>query len=113
VWPTSPLADAGPARGHRYGVPLALLTAAVLVAHAWLAWVWPLPRLGEGAAQREPKRIEVAFVRELAPSVPAPVAAAPKRRHAGVRKPPVVAAAAAASAPEAVHEPAPRGTLGL
>ena len=106
MWPTSPEPAAGPARDPRYGAPLALLTVAVLVAHAGLAWVWPLPRLGEGAEQRAPKRIEVAFVRELAPSVPAPVAAAPKRRHAGARKLPA-AAAEAASAPADALEPPP------
>lgn len=106
--PTSPETDAGAARGHHHGISLALLTAAVLAAHAWLAWVWPLPRLGEGAAERPPQRIEVAFVRELAPSDPVPVAPAPTRRHARVRTPP---AAAAASAPEpAAESPSPAPT---
>ena len=56
-------------------------------------------RLDAGAADT-PRRIEVSFVRELLPSAPAPVVAAPPRRA-----PP--AAAPAASAPEAAAEPLP------
>ena len=41
-----------------------VLVVAVSLAHWGLAWLLPLPRLGEGAADRMPQRIEVAFVRE-------------------------------------------------
>ena len=73
---------------------LALLVTAL---HLWLAvQAWPA-RLGEGSAQQTPRRIEVAFVRELAPAAPLPappVATRPAPRLS--RLPPAPAAAASA-----------------
>ncbi|MFO1273762.1 MAG: DUF3108 domain-containing protein [Rubrivivax sp.] len=94
----------------RRGAAVAL-TLAVAALHLWLAGGLLEDRLGSGAAADTPRRIEVAFVRELAPAAPPPVVAAaprPKPR----RPPPVVAEAApaAASAPEvaaSAPEPAP------
>lgn len=66
-------------------------------------------RIGDGRADRMPKRIEVAYVRELAPAAPpavAPVQVArrkPAARKAALPPPPP---AEAASAPE--HEPEPQ-----
>ena len=83
---------------------LAALTAGVLLAHLWLAGQALPPRLGEGAADTRPRRIEVAFVRELAPTASPPVVAppAPPARPRRV----VAAPEVAASAP-AVVEPLP------
>ena len=78
---------------------LLLLALAVAVAHWWLAEWLPLARIGDGAADRMPKRIEVAYVRELTPAAPpavAPVVVAPKARPRRA-KPPVPAAAASAA----------------
>jgi len=71
-----------------------------------VAWVEELARLGTGAADTSPARIDVAFVRELAPAEPPPVAPAPPP----VVVPPIAAAAPAqaASAPAAMDvEPPP------
>lgn len=62
---------------------LAGLAVAVALTHLWLAGqLWPA-RLGTGAADDAPRRIEVAFVRELAPAAPPPVAptTAPRTRR--------------------------------
>jgi hypothetical protein len=74
----------------------AVLGLAVLVslAHWGLAHLLPPLRIGDGSAERMPKRIEVAYVRELAPAPPP--AAAPVR----VAKP-------AVSRPRAAAPPAP------
>ncbi len=56
---------------------LALLSVAVASAHLWLAGEVLPDRLGEGAADSRPRRIEVAFVRELAPAAPQVLASAP------------------------------------
>jgi len=64
---------------------LGLLTLVVLLLHLALVNRYSPDRLGEGAAERAPQRIEVAFVRELAPTAPPPpviVAAAPRPRAA-------------------------------
>jgi len=85
---------------------LAALAVAVGALHLWLADDVLESRIGSGAAETRPKRIEVAFVRELAPTAPAP---APVR--SAVRRPrvhaPVAAAAPAASAPAEVPPPEP------
>lgn len=73
------------------------LSAGVLVGHLWLADRVLPSRLGDGGADRLIKRIDVAFVRELQPAEPAPVAPAPRLRR---RPAAAVAPAAAASAPE-------------
>jgi hypothetical protein len=95
----------------------ALLALVGLVAglHALVAWLVPLPRIGDGAAERMPARIEVAYVREMTPAPP-PVAAPapPPRRRAAPRAPapaasamPVpVEAAEVAEAAEAAEEAA-------
>ncbi len=88
---------AGRLNTRRHGM-LALLAGALTAAHLWLADGALQAQLGWGAARdARPPRIEVAFVRQLAPaaSPAAAPAAAPKR------VPPTMAAAApAASAPE-------------
>ena len=84
--------------------------AVVTLVHLGLAaMLEDLARLGSGAADTSPARIDVAFVRELAPAEPPPVAPSPAPALApapAVASPP----AAAASAPEAAAEatsPAP------
>lgn len=83
----------------RRAVRAALLVLAVTLAHLWLAERVAESRLGEGAADTRPKRIEVAFVRVLVPEAPPPAPTAPqpvpKRRAAAPATP-----APAASAPE-------------
>jgi hypothetical protein len=76
---------------------LAALAVAVTLAHVWLAGaVWP-DRLGEGAADTMPRRIEVAFVRELAPTTPPAAAAPAARRPRAAATPPLPASAPAAT----------------
>ena len=85
---------------------LLLLALVVALAHWWLGEWLPLARIGDGAADRMPKRIEVAYVRELAPAAPpavAPVVVAPKP---AARRPKPQPPAPAASAPDAVAEAA-------
>jgi len=84
---------------------LALLAAVVAAAHVWLADEALDTQFGWGAAKdKRPARIEIAFVRELAPAVPPPPApAAPVPRA----RPRPQVAAPAASAPEPVPEPPP------
>jgi hypothetical protein len=86
-------------------VSLAGLTAAVLLAHALAVegLIDAAPRLGEGAGAHM-QRIEVAFVRELAPAEPPVVARAkPSAPPAGSRV--AHAPAPAASAPRAKAAP--------
>jgi hypothetical protein len=94
------------------------LVAGVTVAHVLLADRFAAElRIGQGAADSTPRRIEVAFVRELAPAAPpAPPAAtaAPRPRRAAARAPQRAASAPAkaASAPAAqqavaANEPVP------
>lgn len=92
-----------------------LLLLAVVVGgmHGWLARLLPDAHLGEGSADRMPKRIEVAYVSELAPVAPPVVAPRPKAqpRRAAVAAPaasaPVVEAAAPIiEPPAAIVEPA-------
>lgn len=81
------------------------LLLAVTASHVWLAAQLPDSRLGEGAADQAPRAIDVAFVRELAPTAP-PVhvaAAPPAPRTPAVPKP--APPASAASAPEPAIEP--------
>ena len=75
----------------------AVLVAGVALAHLWMAdRVLLEDRLGEGAADTAPKRIDVAFVRELAPAEPPPP---PARVAPPPPAPAAVAPSAAASAP--------------
>ena len=86
----------------RHWKPLAVV-AAVTVAHLWLmSQMEDLARLGSGAADTSPARIDVAFVRELAQAEPPPVAA--------VRAPP---AAQAEPAPLAAPAPLPAASAPL
>ena len=88
----------------RRGGPLAALVAAVLIAHLWLADRALPDRIGEGAADHHrPPRIEVAFVRQLQPQAPAPVAAPAPRPP---RSAPVASVAQAASAASAAERSA-------
>jgi hypothetical protein len=78
------------------------LVGLVALLHGLVAWLVPLPRIGDGAAERMPARIEVAYVRELTPAPPPVVAPAPPpRRRAAPR---VAAPASAASAVPAAAE---------
>ena len=85
---------------------LLLLTAAVTAAHFWLAAQVVPSRLGEGAAD-VPPRIEVAFVRELAPAAPpaTPPVPRPRTRSRPAAPAPEAAASAAVQAPA---DPDPR-----
>jgi hypothetical protein len=80
----------------------AAVVAAVTVAHLWLmSLMEDLARLGPGAADTSPARIDVAFVRELAQAEPPPVVAVRAPPAARAEPAPVAAAAPlpAASAP--------------
>jgi hypothetical protein len=98
-------ADTPPVRA---GLRLALLTLGVVCVHLWLVDRHLPSRLGEGAADRAPKRMEVSFVRELAQATPAfaAPAASPKPLRSAPAAWPV---AGAASAPESVGEPLGEG----
>ncbi len=90
---------------------MAALALAVTLVHLWLADRALPDTLGEGAAAARPPRIDVAFVRELAPAQPAPT---PPAR--GAPPPPRNARAAArpASTPAElaqVPEPPPEGAV--
>jgi hypothetical protein len=87
--------------------------AVVTLVHLGLAaMLEDLARLGSGAADTSPARIDIAFVRELAPAEPPPVAPVPAPAPApapAAASPPADAASApaAASAPEAAAEATP------
>ncbi len=97
--------------GHRPG--FWLLAAGVGVAHLLLANRLAQDRVGWGAGEAPPPRIEVSFVRELAaaapPAVVAPVAQAAPRLAAVASKPRVAASAPelAASGPGPAEPPPP------
>jgi Protein of unknown function (DUF3108) len=95
---------------------IAALTVAVTLVHLWFTNSVLPTRLGDGVADgfsdRRPKRIDVAFVRELAPAVPAaaPIAtrpAAPAPRPRAPRAVVAAAPAASAAAPEPQVKPEP------
>jgi hypothetical protein len=98
------------ALARRRGAWLALLLAVGLV-HWWVASQLPDSRFGEGAAADEaPEAIEVAFVRELAPTLPpvhAVVPAPPPPPAQRVVAVPQRAASAASGPAEEVAEPPP------
>jgi hypothetical protein len=84
----------------------ALLLVLVVIVHGWAVWWLEEALVGWGAGQQQmPPRLEVAFVRTLAPAQPTPVAAAPAppatpaRRPRRTRVP--APAASAASSPDA------------
>lgn len=99
------LAGPGPqGRGQRL-----LLGLGLVLLHLWLLDDLARSRLGEGAGERPPPRIEVAFVRELAPAAPpaavapAPAAAPPPRLAAvadSAKAPPLPPKPASAPSPE-------------
>ena len=83
---------------------LATLAVAVTAVHLWLADQHLPARLGDGAADAALRRIDVNFVRELAPAAPAAPAALTPAAAAARRAPPLAAAPEpAASAPDAVR----------
>jgi len=85
---------------------LVALAVAVTLTHLWLVDEVMPDRLGEGAADTRPRRIDVAFVRELAPAAPpavAPAVARPRPRAAA----PAPASSAPPAAPTAPEPPAP------
>jgi hypothetical protein len=92
--------------------PGVLLTACIVVlAHLWLADELLEDRLGFGAAKDAIRRMEVAYVRELAlapppepAAAPTPASPRPKRRRVAAAKPPEPASAPA-SAVAAPSEP--------
>ncbi len=88
-----------------------LLTAVVLLAHLLLGQQLAEDRVGWGAGDAPPPRIEVAFVRELAaakpPPVAAPVAVAEPRLAAVATAPAAAASAPALVASEPAPEPVP------
>jgi hypothetical protein len=92
---------AGRLKGARRAAALGLLALVVTALHLVVASRALESRLGEGAADRTPRRIEVAFVRELAPAEPP---TPPVRRRPAPARRAAPAAAPAASTPEA--EPA-------
>ena len=75
------------------------LVVLVSLVHWWLAHLLPPVRIGDGSAERMPKRIEVAFVRELAPAAPpaapAVMSTKPASRRAKAAPKPAPAASAA------------------
>ena len=85
--------EARPAARRR--AALAALSLAVALLHLWLADRHLPSRLGAGAAQDTPPRIEVVFVRELVPVAPPPPPARPPPRLSAL------AAMPAASSPPA------------
>ena len=93
----------------------AALIGAVLIAHLWLAnLAWP-DRIGEGAADRTPRRMVVNFVRTLTPVAPpvlapAPAAALSATRPAvatRTRAPQRAASSPAAQAADPAERPGP------
>jgi hypothetical protein len=95
---------AGRLNGRRWGAAAALV-AGVTAGHLWLADETLQAQLGNGAADTRPRRIEVAFARQLLPAAPPPVVQAP----APMLRRPVLAAAPVlpASAPEPIPLPPP------
>jgi hypothetical protein len=105
-----------PARRWRRRGAVLLLALLVLAVHRWVGQEVMEDRAGFGASTKPPVRMEVAFVRELAPTAPprvaprppAPPPPPPRRRVAPVQKAasqpePVQAAASAAEAAEAAE----------
>lgn len=86
---------------------VALVAVVALVHLVLMTWLEDLARLGAGAADTSPTRIDVAFVRELAQAEPPPVApVAPRPAPAApAAAAPVAPAASAPSAAEAAPEP--------
>ena len=95
-----PLAAPGGALQRRMQLGgLALLVTAL---HLWMVHQGLPARLGEGDADRAPRRIEVAFVRELVQATPAAVPTPPPRPAPRLARLPTAPARAASAA-----EPAP------
>lgn len=96
-----------PPRAGRRSAALALV-AVVTLWHLWAGQWVAEQRIGPGSADRVPRRIEVAFVRELKPATPPTVVSRsrPAARPVARTAPPPVPPEAVASAPPAV-EPEP------
>ncbi|MFO1216213.1 MAG: DUF3108 domain-containing protein [Burkholderiaceae bacterium] len=93
----------------RRRVGLVALALLVALGHWLVMELLPELRLGDGSSERMPKRIEVAYVRELAPAAPpaaAPVVVAKRKPAARKAAPPPPAEAASAAEP-AVEPAAP------
>ena len=87
--------------------PVALVALVTLV-HLWMvAQVQDLARLGSGAADTSPVRIDVAFVRELAQAEPPPVAPRAPRTAPAMAPQAATTPAQAASSPADVAASAP------
>ena len=98
------MTSAGPLRQGQW-VTILALAVAVGAVHLVLVDGNLSPRLGEGAADAPPRRIDVAFVRVLAPVQPP--ATAPARPLPRVAAAVLPAASASASAPMALPVPVP------
>ncbi len=93
-----------PATRAPWPLALVVLTLVVAAVHLWLAQSWLPDRLGWGAHNAEPQRMQVSFVRELKPQQPSPVlrkppprvAPAPRKRTRVLALPAELAASAAA-----------------
>lgn len=98
------------ARGARRSAAAVLLLLVIVWLHFLLAGQLPESRLGSGAADSRPKRMDISFVRELAQA--APPAVAPRMLPAAPRRSAPAALAAASPAasaplPEPVPDPTP------
>ena len=100
-------------QGRRRAAALALLLA-VTLAHLWVSNRLAESRIGLGAADTAPRRIEVAFVRELAQSNPPPLAPTvlPRRTaHKAAPAPAPAASEPAEAAPPDLALPLPEPAL--
>ena len=98
-----------PVRRRTAALALLLLVTAL---HGWIAGRMAESRLGAGAADTRPRRLEVAFVRTLAPTAPVAVAAAPPPPARAPATPkPAPAASAASAVPESPPTPPPVAEL--
>ena len=86
---------------------LAALAVAVAAVHLWFVDQHMPARLGDGAAEVPLRRIDVAFVRELAPAQPSAVCAAAQRRLPRLAAAPAQAASSPAIARDVALDVAP------
>ena len=95
--------------GPRHRGRLAALAAVVLLVHLWLASGFLPARLGEGAADSPPRRLDIRFERILQPSAPpaapaAPSPPLPRPRRVAAWPEPAASAPALAEPPTAVAQ---------
>ena len=100
------MTSAGPLRQGQW-VTILALAVAVGAVHLVLVDGNLSPRLGEGAADAPPRRIDVAFVRVLAPVQPPATAPARPLPRVAAAVLPAASASASASAPMALPVPVP------